>query len=174
MNRSSRRARVWKPIALAATITFGVLYLHWKSMTEPIPGFDELRVVSTRGMRSDLYCKTSCSLTFHDEQGHRYETPYLPRAQTDTLLERARDRSLDLYYGAWDAPFASDDIFTVYQIQDGAKILMDYQEQARAKTEQQSVAVPVVVFSVIGISLAVALGLKLGGALQRGPTQRRR
>lgn len=158
----------WRVLPIFLLPVIGVLYLHWKDMTTPIPRFEELRIVSSQGMRYETRCKSSCRMELQGQDGRSFETPYLPRAQIEALARAIEDRGVDLHYGEWDSPIPSSQIFSIYHIRDGETVLMDYAERVQVSAESQSAAVPVVLVSGVVLGLAILGGVRLAAWL-RGP-----
>ena len=166
MSESAASRRRWVFVAIASVLGLGILYLHWRDATEPIPEFGELRQISSASLKYERACKNSCRLVFHDGDTRSFETRYLPRTDVARIEALLRERDLTLYYGRWDSPFPSEKIFSIYHIESDLGVVLDYAGSAEVAARGQSAATPVLLLSTAVLGVAVFLGVRLGTSLR--------
>jgi hypothetical protein len=69
---------------------------------------------------------------------------------------------LQLYYGKWDSGIDSKKIFSIYHIQEGPKVWLDYESRAAVNAKERSAAIPVILLSLALVGIAVHFGIKRG------------
>jgi hypothetical protein len=144
-----RLLTIWRLLALAA---IGVSSLHYRDMTKPLPPFSSLKQIPADGMRYELGKSRSGSqlgFEFFDRDGRRYQTSYLDARIATTIEEALRQGGVVLSVGSWQSALESDSIFTIYHMNQGGRILIDYNERALAKEKEQKAAIPVIAISSV-------------------------
>ena len=149
-----RRAS-WVLCFLAIAIT-GELYLVWKDIYAPLPTLSGLDAVEVNGMRVEIAPDVSApfedSVEFYDPVGKRYQLSGVAKAASNQIRSALREKEpVVIRYGRWRSPFPSKQIFTVYQLEIGSRVVVPYEKLANARKREQA-AGPVIIFVTIAIA----------------------
>jgi hypothetical protein len=173
-NEKARRKRTIRVLVILGIFAAGIFYMSWKEMSTDIPAFDELKVVNANSFRPEIskdhpiYHAGMFVIEFYDNAGMRYQTPAMSPESIEKIQFALKNNiPVQLRYGRWNTAIKSSNIFTVYQLTAGNEIIVPYGRLAEAKKKEQEGKYYVIIISIIVISLASFLGVKLGNKIHK-------
>jgi hypothetical protein len=155
-----------------AVLVCGIVFLSWKDIYSEVPKFEQLQEARANGFRVDMarevYSPLQYSMEFYDKSGKRYQVRGIEKPEFELIAAAlSDDEPVFLRYGRWRSPFPSANIFTVYQVEVGKRVIIPYERLATARHREQSAGPLIMLCTILVAGLAIFIGVRRQIKFQR-------